>query len=211
MVEQPKRVNVALIGDEAVGKTALRRQFVTGEFVSQHEHTVEESNLKHVQIRNQPIDVWIYDSEYSPPECLESMNAAIIVFSNASRETFDRLKVFRNWFAAFRQKGGLICMVGTHTDLGPPAVLWHDVLELANQTGAKYFPASLMNPKEAMMPWTFLLEQFVQSETKKDHGVIETPAPSPTPDTSGIPVWSSLHLWLGSMSICLGFQRRERQ
>ena len=61
----------------------------------------------------------IYDTE-DPYRLVPIADAVIAVFSTASRESFDRLQPFSTFFAEFQENGGLICFVGTHTDIDSP-------------------------------------------------------------------------------------------
>ena len=147
------------------------------------------------------VDVNIYDTN-DPTEMVPITNAVIGVFSYASRESFRKLQLFSSFFSHFRENGGLVCLVGTHTDVEPPQVS-QDASKMAHDIGARLFAICVDNSHEARAPWDFLLHQHIQPVTERVLRAIETPAPPTTPTetiiTSTRNAWSH---WLDFIGKC---------
>jgi len=179
-----------------------------------HTHTFEDCHRHTFIVGSESVDVNIYDTDLDPSGVLPRMDAAMVVFSIASRESFQRLEVFSRVFTHFRKNGGLVCLVGTHTDVGQPQVSPEEGSTMARSIGAKSFRVCVKNCKDARMPWEFLLHQWHQPKTQRviQMEMVETPAPlttpTPTPtETMVLSVWDVWPRCLGSIGICLGLRK----
>ena len=110
-----------------------------------------------------PTEVSIVDTEgdlFGVGDC----DAAMFVFSTISRRSFDDIKGLTDRITQLHRSGCLLALVGTKTDLDPQQVSFEEGSSLAQKTGAEYFHISVKNPERALLPFTSLLNRFVQPQ-----------------------------------------------
>ena len=148
----------------------------------------------------------IYDTDRTPIELLPHVDAAIAVFSTASKESFQRLQVFSDPFALFQKQGGLLCLVGTHTDLDPQQVSPEQDSEMAYEIKAELFRVCVRNSDEAWRPWDFILRQYIHRVNEEVVRPIERLAPPTAKNGFLKEAW---HHCLRSTGHCYGLRKTK--
>lgn len=157
------------------------------------------------------IDVNIYDTD-DPTEVLSVTHAVIGVFSAASRESFRKLRLFSSLFFHFREHGGVVCLVGTHSDVNPPQVSPEEYFTMAHDIGTKLFTVCVKSSAEALEPWEFLLNQYFLPVTERVNRTIEPPTVSTTSTNTMITsAWIAWTHWLESLRSCLGIRKARSE
>jgi len=116
-----------------------------------------------VSVSTVPTEVSIVDTEgdlFDVGDC----DAAMFVFSTVSRRSFDVIEGLTDRINQLHRSGCLLALVGTGTDLDPQQVLFEEGSSLAQRMGAEYFHISVKNPERAEVPFTSLLNRFVQPQ-----------------------------------------------
>ncbi|OAL23844.1 hypothetical protein AYO20_10864 [Fonsecaea nubica] len=106
MAGKRKEFNVLLLGDVAVGKTALVHQFICAEYLEHYTHTFYDDYRIPAVVGSEVVDVHVYDTD-DPTALLPITHAVIGVFSLTSKESFQRLRLFSSIFLDFQKCGGL--------------------------------------------------------------------------------------------------------
>lgn len=131
-----------------------------GVFPESHIHTFYDKYQEPILVGSEVVDVHIYDTDYDPSELLPDddtktqllpdVDAAMAVFSTASRESLMRLQLYADFFVRFQQNGGSVCLVGTHTDVDPPQVSREQASRIAKKIGAELFLVCVKTREQAM-------------------------------------------------------------
>lgn len=179
-----------------------------GEFLADHIPTVTTDHYQIQKIHDSDvIDVHIYDT-HNPTS--RRANAIIGVFSIASRDSFQKLCAFSEYFRHIREHGAVVCLVGTHADVQPAQVSDKEICKMARHVGTRAFPICVRTSKEALKPWNFLLDQYVKPISERAIPTVEPPGTPTTPKNTMITptckVWAK---WTGSLRSCLG-RRKKR-
>jgi small GTP-binding protein len=116
-------VKVVVAGDCEVGKTAILKQLLKKEFISEYKPTKGyEFNIVLIKVNDTVIKFQIWDMcgaenyRISLLQLYRNANLGILVYSITSRESFDNLK---NWIIKLRDKAPLskIILIGNKCDL----------------------------------------------------------------------------------------------
>jgi GTPase KRas protein len=113
---------VAVLGDGGVGKTALAVQFTLNCFVETYDPTIEDAYRKQLVVDNRMCFVEVIDTagqeEYATlrDQWVREGQGFILVYSIASRSTFDRLEVFRQSMMRVKRQKPIFVLVGNKCD-----------------------------------------------------------------------------------------------
>ncbi|TRM60101.1 ras protein [Schizophyllum amplum] len=111
---------VAVLGDGGVGKTALAVQFTLNCFT--YDPTIEDAYRKQLVVDNKMCFVEVIDTagqeEYATlrDQWVREGQGFILVYSIASRSTFDRLEVFRQSMRRVKRGDPIFMLVGNKCD-----------------------------------------------------------------------------------------------
>lgn len=113
---------VAVLGDGGVGKTALAVQFTLNCFVETYDPTIEDAYRKRLVVDNRMCFVEVIDTagqeEYATlrDQWVREGQGFVLVYSIASRSTFDRLEVFRQSMRRVKRGDPIFVLVGNKCD-----------------------------------------------------------------------------------------------
>jgi len=113
---------VAVLGDGGVGKTALAVQFTLNCFVETYDPTIEDAYRKQLVVDNKMCFVEVIDTagqeEYATlrDQWVREGQGFILVYSIASRATFERLEVFRQAMLKVKRQKPVFMLVGNKCD-----------------------------------------------------------------------------------------------
>ncbi|OCH96633.1 ras protein [Obba rivulosa] len=113
---------VAVLGDGGVGKTALAVQFTLNCFVETYDPTIEDAYRKQLVVDNRMCFVEVIDTagqeEYATlrDQWVREGQGFILVYSIASRATFERLDVFRQAMLKVKRQKPIFMLVGNKCD-----------------------------------------------------------------------------------------------
>ncbi|EXJ72773.1 uncharacterized protein A1O5_03920 [Cladophialophora psammophila CBS 110553] len=155
-----KNFRVAVVGDKGVGKTTLIYQYLLDNWMTERKTAKGRIFQTTVTIDSTLIDVDIIDSEMDLAELAEC-NAFVLVFSTASRATFNFITSFKDHLPALPQQGRLIVLVGTQTDVDHSEVDYEHGLDLAKAMKAGYFQTSYQNRDKVDNVFSYLLRRHL--------------------------------------------------
>jgi len=113
---------VAVLGDGGVGKTALAVQFTLNCFVETYDPTIEDAYRKQLVVDNRMCFVEVIDTagqeEYATlrDQWVREGQGFILVYSIASRSTFERLEIFRQSMRRVKRGDPIFMLVGNKCD-----------------------------------------------------------------------------------------------
>eukprot|EP01029_Cantina_marsupialis_P026231 TRINITY_DN6989_c0_g2_i1.p1 TRINITY_DN6989_c0_g2~~TRINITY_DN6989_c0_g2_i1.p1 ORF type:complete len:198 (-),score=50.19 TRINITY_DN6989_c0_g2_i1:239-832(-) len=173
------RAKVALVGDQAVGKTALLKVAIKGSQAYPKNYvpsTFADFSVKSVDIpeTDTQVELLMYDipgqSTFVAPEdvapLFKSVSLVAVVFDIVSRESFNSCKRWLDCVAAQkpgRQIEGVL--IGTRVELretGRPAVSFEEGNGFAEAHGLKYFETSAADDSKVNEPFNCLGDIFAQ-------------------------------------------------
>ncbi|TIB68349.1 small G-protein Ras2 [Wallemia mellicola] len=114
---------LSVLGDGGVGKTALTVQFCMNSFVETYDPTIEDSYRKQVVLDDAPALLEVLDTagqeEYTAlrDQWIREGEGFLLVYSIASRSTFDRIEKFRNLITRVKEREDIpLMLVGNKCD-----------------------------------------------------------------------------------------------
>lgn len=113
---------VAVLGDGGVGKTALAVQFTLNCFIESYDPTIEDAYRKQLLVDDRMCFVEVIDTagqdEYATlrDQWVREGQGFILVYSIASRSTFDRLDVFWQSMLRVKRHRPVFLLVGNKCD-----------------------------------------------------------------------------------------------
>lgn len=113
---------VAVLGDGGVGKTALAVQFTLNCFVETYDPTIEDAYRRQLVVDNKMCFVEVIDTagqeEYASlrDQWVREGQGFILVYSIASRSTFERLEIFRQSMRKVKRGEPIFMLVGNKCD-----------------------------------------------------------------------------------------------
>ncbi|KAG0005631.1 hypothetical protein BGZ79_003241 [Entomortierella chlamydospora] len=122
---EPIRLSIVVVGDGAVGKSALTLRFLRDQFHEEYDPTIEDSYCRHITVDGQDYTLDISDTAgqqeyrgYWNDKFLRSGDGFICVYSVASMSSFQHLVGFRDriWHAKESTKIPMV-VVGNKWDL----------------------------------------------------------------------------------------------
>lgn len=115
---------IAVLGDGGVGKTALAVQFTMNCFVETYDPTIEDAYRKQLLVDHKMCFVEVIDTagqeEYSTlrDQWVREGQGFVLVYSIASRSSFDRLETFRQSMLRVKRGRPIFMLVGNKADKG---------------------------------------------------------------------------------------------
>jgi len=130
--------------------------------------TFFDSYLEEIHVDETPVRMHIFDTSGNPSLqssrhqwCQQGM-AFIIVFSQASKTTFDHVGQFKEEISRVHPEGCPIALVGTKADLRQREVSAEEVSQMADDLGAQYFNTSANDYEAAIRPFEYLARRHVR-------------------------------------------------
>lgn len=174
---------VAVLGDGGVGKTALAVQFTLNCFVETYDPTIEDAYRKQLVVDNRMCYVEVIDTagqeEYATlrDQWVREGQGFILVYSIASRATFDRLEVFRQAMMKVKKSKPVFMLVGNKCDKQyEREVSREEGAQMARTFGCEFLETSAKTAYNVERLFTTLVRLLRQ--TKQTEQV--TPGPSRT-------------------------------
>jgi Ras family protein len=120
----PRQRKIALLGSRSVGKSSLAVQFCDEHFVDSYYPTIEEQFSKEFKYKGKEYLLEIQDTaghdEFSilNPKYAIGVNGYIIVYSVASRASFEMVPIIRDKILSYSSVEKVpLCIVGNKSDL----------------------------------------------------------------------------------------------
>ncbi|EJF66483.1 ras protein [Dichomitus squalens LYAD-421 SS1] len=175
---------VAVLGDGGVGKTALAVQFTLNCFVETYDPTIEDAYRKQLVVDNRMCFVEVIDTagqeEYATlrDQWVREGQGFILVYSIASRATFDRLDVFRQAMLKVKRQKPVFMLVGNKCDKQyEREVSREEGAALARQFGCEFLETSAKTAHNVERLFTNLV-RLLRSTKQQEQGV-QGPVRSP--------------------------------
>lgn len=170
---------VAVLGDGGVGKTALAVQFTLNCFVETYDPTIEDAYRKRLIVDNRMCFVEVIDTagqeEYATlrDQWVREGQGFVLVYSIASRSTFDRLEVFRQSMRRVKRGDPIFVLVGNKCDKTyEREVSREEGAALARQFGCEFIETSAKTAQNVERLFMNLVRALRQTRS------IETGTPS---------------------------------
>ncbi|KAF9785971.1 ras protein [Thelephora terrestris] len=174
---------VAVLGDGGVGKTALAVQFTLNCFVETYDPTIEDAYRKQLVVDNKMCFVEVIDTagqeEYATlrDQWVREGQGFILVYSIASRATFERLEVFRQAMLKVKRHRPVFMLVGNKCDKHyEREVSREEGLALARDFGCRFLETSAKTAQNVEKLFTDLVRMLRSSKENVDR---VAPAPAP--------------------------------
>lgn len=163
---------VAVLGDGGVGKTALAVQFTLNCFVETYDPTIEDAYRKQLVVDNRMCFVEVIDTagqeEYATlrDQWVREGQGFILVYSIASRLTFDRLEIFRQSMRRVKRGDPIFMLVGNKCDKTfEREVSKEEGLALARQFGCDFIETSAKTAQNVERLFTNLVRALRQTRS----------------------------------------------
>jgi len=163
---------VAVLGDGGVGKTALAVQFTLNCFVETYDPTIEDAYRKQLVVDNRMCFVEVIDTagqeEYATlrNQWVREGQGFILVYSIASRSTFDRLEIFRQSMRRVKRGDPIFTLVGNKCDKTyEREVSKEEGLALARQFGCEFIETSAKTAQNVERLFMNLIRALRQTRT----------------------------------------------
>ncbi|KAF9557875.1 ras protein [Agrocybe pediades] len=161
---------VAVLGDGGVGKTALAVQFTLNCFVETYDPTIEDAYRKQLVVDNKMCFVEVIDTagqeEYATlrDQWVREGQGFILVYSIASRSTFDRLEIFRQSMKRVKRYEPIFMLVGNKCDKTfEREVSKEEGAALARQFGCEFLETSAKTAQNVERLFTNLVRSLRQN------------------------------------------------
>jgi len=172
---------VAVLGDGGVGKTALAVQFTLNCFVETYDPTIEDAYRKQLVVDNRMCFVEVIDTagqeEYATlrDQWVREGQGFILVYSIASRATFERLDVFRQSMLRVKRQKPIFMLVGNKADKQlEREVTREEGMQLAREFGCEFLETSAKTAQNVERLFTNLVRNL-RSTKLAEQGVVPPP------------------------------------
>jgi GTPase KRas protein len=179
---------ITVLGDGGVGKTALAVQFTLNCFIETYDPTIEDAYRKQLVIDDKMCFVEVIDTagqeEYATlrDQWVREGQAFVLVYSVASRSTFDRLEVFRQSMLRVKRTQPIFYLVGNKCDKQfEREISYEEGAQLARQFGCAFMETSAktaFHVEELFSNLVRILRENAEAEARPAIGM-------PTPTTGG--------------------------
>jgi len=168
---------VAVLGDGGVGKTALAVQFTLNCFVETYDPTIEDAYRKQLVVDNKMCFVEVIDTagqeEYATlrDQWVREGQGFILVYSIASRQTFDRLEVFRQSMLKVKRQKPIFMLVGNKCDKTyEREVSKEEGVQMARNFGCDFMETSARTAYNVELLFTNLVRALRQTKRVEPAG-----------------------------------------
>jgi len=168
---------VAVLGDGGVGKTALAVQFTLNCFVETYDPTIEDAYRKQLIVDNKMCFVEVIDTagqeEYATlrDQWVREGQGFILVYSIASRSTFERLEVFRQSMLKVKRQKPIFMLVGNKCDKTyEREVSREEGIALARTFGCEFMETSARTAYNVELLFTNLVRALRQTKRLENAG-----------------------------------------
>jgi len=168
---------VAVLGDGGVGKTALAVQFTLNCFVETYDPTIEDAYRKQLIVDNKMCFVEVIDTagqeEYATlrDQWVREGQGFILVYSIASRSTFERLDVFRQSMLKVKRQKPIFMLVGNKCDKTyEREVSREEGIALARSFGCEFMETSARTAYNVELLFTNLVRALRQTKRLETGG-----------------------------------------
>ncbi|KAJ7080123.1 small GTPase superfamily [Mycena epipterygia] len=156
---------VAVLGDDGVGKTALAIQHTFSCFVEGYDTTIDVAYRKQLKVDERMCFVDILDTEGQDKYALcqdqwvREGEGFLLVYSIASRSSFDRLEDFRQRVQHIKGGDAILMLVGNKCDLlaSKREVSDEEGATLAQQWGCEFIEMSAKTGQNVELGFTILI------------------------------------------------------
>jgi len=173
---------VAVLGDGGVGKTALAVQFTLNCFVETYDPTIEDAYRKQLVVDNRMCFVEVIDTagqeEYATlrDQWVREGQGFILVYSIASRSTFDRLEIFRQSMRRVKRGDPIFMLVGNKCDKTyEREVSKEEGAALARQFGCEFIETSAKTAQNVERLFMNLVRSLRRTKSLEQGGGDEPP------------------------------------
>jgi len=173
---------VAVLGDGGVGKTALAVQFTLNCFVETYDPTIEDAYRKQLVVDNRMCFVEVIDTagqeEYATlrDQWVREGQGFILVYSIASRSTFDRLEIFRQSMKRVKRGDPIFMLVGNKCDKTyEREVSKEEGAALARQFGCEFIETSAKTAQNVERLFMNLVRSLRDTRGSAEPGVPNAP------------------------------------
>jgi GTPase KRas protein len=163
---------VAVLGDGGVGKTALAVQFTLNCFVETYDPTIEDAYRKQLVVDNRMCFVEVIDTagqeEYATlrDQWVREGQGFILVYSIASRATFNRLEGFRQSMRRVKRGDPIFMLVGNKCDkVQEREVSKEEGAALARHFGCEFLETSAKTAQNVERVFTNLVRALRQTKS----------------------------------------------
>ncbi|KAG1716340.1 hypothetical protein ID866_824 [Astraeus odoratus] len=178
---------VAVLGDGGVGKTALAVQFTLNCFT--YDPTIEDAYRKQLIVDNKMCFVEVIDTagqeEYATlrDQWVREGQGFILVYSIASRSTFERLEVFRQSMLKVKRQTPIFMLVGNKCDKTyEREVSREEGIALARTFGCEFMETSARTAYNVELLFTNLVRALRQTKRLESGGSGSKQGDKPTRD-----------------------------
>jgi len=173
---------VAVLGDGGVGKTALAVQFTLNCFVETYDPTIEDAYRKQLVVDNRMCFVEVIDTagqeEYATlrDQWVREGQGFILVYSIASRATFERLEVFRQSMLRVKRQKPIFMLVGNKADKQlEREVTREEGMQLAREFGCEFLETSAKTAQNVERLFTNLVRSLRSTKQTEQGGAVPQP------------------------------------
>ncbi|NVM56376.1 MAG: GTP-binding protein, partial [Candidatus Helarchaeota archaeon] len=174
---------VIVVGDGAVGKTALTIRFAEGRFQDHYKMTIGvDFAIKMVQVGGKKVKLQIWDTggqerfSYIRPLYYKGAMGCVFVFDITNRSSFEHITKWQKEVADYCTNVPAL-LVANKCDLPDKAVTGSEAQQMASHLGGPYYEASAKTGDNVNDLFTTLAQILIQQE-----GVaVAAPAPAPAP------------------------------
>jgi len=177
---------VAVLGDGGVGKTALAVQFTLNCFIESYDPTIEDAYRKQLLVDERMCFVEVIDTagqeEYATlrDQWVREGQGFILVYSIASRRTFDRLDIFHKSMMRVKRVRPIFMLVGNKSDrYGEREVSKEEGFQMAQSLGCEFMETSAKTSQNVENLFTHLIRSL-RGATQQDPLSPRSPASQPS-------------------------------
>lgn len=168
---------VTVLGDGGVGKTALAVQFTLNCFIETYDPTIEDAYRKQMIVDQKLCFIEVIDTagqeEYSTlrDQWVREGQGFVLVYSIASRATFDRLEVFRQNMVRVKRTHPVFVLVGNKCDKTyEREVSREEGAALARQFGCEFLETSAKTAANVDRLFTDLIRSLRHQKELQENG-----------------------------------------
>lgn len=178
-------LKIIVVGDAAVGKTALTVRFAEDKFRDDYKVTIGvDFCTKTIKVSGQRVKVQVWDTggqeqfSYIRPLYYAGSLGGLVVFDKTNRRSFNNID---KWFREVIDNRGLIplLLIGNKVDLPNNEVTTEEATELAKKHNTLYFDASAKSGKSVELIFITLIQLILEPKyvdrLKAEQGMLEKP------------------------------------